>query len=62
VDLVTPESIGEAVICGPDPARVADGVREHVEAGYDRVVLHQYGPDQEAFIHFFERDVRPLLP
>jgi G6PDH family F420-dependent oxidoreductase len=62
VALVTPEAIGEAVVCGPDPARVADGVREYVDAGYDRVVLHQYGPDQEAFVRFFEREMRPLLP
>jgi coenzyme F420-dependent glucose-6-phosphate dehydrogenase len=59
--MVREEDVAEAIICGPDPERHLAGVRQFVEAGYDRVYIHQIGPDQEGFFRFYERDVLPKL-
>jgi G6PDH family F420-dependent oxidoreductase len=55
------EAIAAEVVCGPDPERHAEAVKEFVDAGYDRVHFHQVGPDQEGFIEFFERELKPRL-
>ena len=38
----------------------ADLVR-NVQAGFDHIILVQVGPEQEAFIEFFERQLVPAL-
>jgi len=58
---VTEEMVGELVACGPDPERHLDFVRRFAEAGYDHVFVHQVGPDQEGYLRFFERELRPRL-
>jgi len=55
------EDVAGAVVCGPDAGRHVDAVREHAEAGYDHVCVHQIGPDQEGFFRFYEREVLPAL-
>lgn len=60
--LVTPEMIGGAVPCGPDPQPYLDAVREFVDAGFDEVYVQQIGPDQEAFFEFWSREVAPHIP
>jgi G6PDH family F420-dependent oxidoreductase len=59
--LVTPEMVGEAVVCGPDADRHAENVRQFVEAGYDEVYVQQIGPDQERFFRFWSEEVLPKL-
>jgi G6PDH family F420-dependent oxidoreductase len=59
--LVTPEMVGQAVVCGPDADRHAENVRQFVEAGYDEVYVQQIGPDQEAFFRFWSEEVQPKL-
>jgi coenzyme F420-dependent glucose-6-phosphate dehydrogenase len=56
-ELVTEEAIAESVVCGPDPRRHLDAIREYVDAGYDHVYVHQVGPDQEGFFDFYEREI-----
>jgi len=46
---------------GPDPEAVIEKIRAFEQAGYDHVVLHQVGPDQDAFIGFFEQELKPRL-
>jgi coenzyme F420-dependent glucose-6-phosphate dehydrogenase len=31
--------------------------KEFAKAGFDHVYLHQVGPDQDGFLHFFEREL-----
>ena len=31
------------------------------DAGYDHIYVHQVGPDQEGFFHFYEQAVLPQL-
>ena len=58
-ELVTKEKIAESVPCGPDPEKHVKAIREFVDAGYDHVCIHQVGPNQEAFMDFYARQVFP---
>jgi len=60
-ELVTEEIIAEQVVCGPDPERHLDAIREFERAGFDHVYVHQIGPDQEGFFRFYEAEVLPKL-
>jgi coenzyme F420-dependent glucose-6-phosphate dehydrogenase len=57
--LVTEEAVAEEVVCGADPERHLQAIREYADAGYDHVCIHQVGPEQEGFIEFYEREVLP---
>ncbi|MGI5504965.1 TIGR03557 family F420-dependent LLM class oxidoreductase [Lentzea sp. CA-135723] len=59
--LVTPEMIGDAIPCGPDPEKYAEKVREFAEAGFDEVHVQQIGPRQQEFFEFWAKEVVPLL-
>jgi G6PDH family F420-dependent oxidoreductase len=58
--MVTPESVAEAVVCGPDPEPVLEKIRAFEAAGFDNVYLHQVGPDQAGFLRFAERELLPV--
>lgn len=55
------EDYGDEVPLGPDPDRVLSQIQEFEDAGYDHVLLHQVGPDQDGFLRFFEEELRPRL-
>jgi coenzyme F420-dependent glucose-6-phosphate dehydrogenase len=59
VQLVTPETIAESTVVGPDPSKYLAKIDEYVKAGYDHVYLHQIGPDQQGFIRFCQREILP---
>lgn len=59
--LVTEEMIAEEIVCGPDPEQHIAKIQKHIDAGYDHVYIHQVGPDQEGFFHFYEREVLPKM-
>ncbi|MBA2358686.1 MAG: TIGR03557 family F420-dependent LLM class oxidoreductase [Actinobacteria bacterium] len=59
--MVSPDDVAEMVVCGPDPERYLEKVREYEEAGFDHVYLHQVGSDQEGFFRFFEEELAPKL-
>ena len=59
--LVREEAMAEMIAIGPDPERHLAKLREHFDAGYDHVYVHQIGPDQEGFFRFYEREVMPKL-
>jgi G6PDH family F420-dependent oxidoreductase len=58
---VTLEMAADGVPCGPDPEPVVELVRSWEQAGFDRIALHQVGPDQDGFFRFWEQEVRPRL-
>ena len=60
-ELVSEEKIAESVVCGPDPERHLEAIREYLDAGYDHVYVHQVGPDQDGFFDFYEHEVLPKL-
>jgi coenzyme F420-dependent glucose-6-phosphate dehydrogenase len=55
------DDTAESVVCGPDPERHVEAIREFVDAGYDSVYFHQVGPDQEGFLRFAEDEVLSRL-
>ncbi len=59
--IVTEDMVAEAVLCGADPDRHLEKIREYVEAGFDHIYVHQVGPDQETFFRFYEREIIPRL-
>ncbi len=58
-ELVTTEMIKESIVCGPDPRKYLDGIKEFADAGFTHVYLHQVGPDQEGFFDFAKRELLP---
>ncbi len=52
---------GDETPLGPDPEAVLKQLEAFEEAGYDHVILHQVGPDQEGFFRFFEEELAPRL-
>jgi coenzyme F420-dependent glucose-6-phosphate dehydrogenase len=59
--LVTKDAIAEQVPCGPDPGPVLELLDRYVEAGFDRIHVHQIGPDQQGFVRFWLEEVAPEL-
>jgi coenzyme F420-dependent glucose-6-phosphate dehydrogenase len=59
--MVTEDAVAEAVVCGPDPERHLEKIREYAKAGYDKLYVHQVGPDQEGFFSFYEQQILPKL-
>ncbi len=59
--VVTKAMIAEQVPCGPDPEPVLEAAREAIDAGVDHLYFHQIGPDQEGFVEFWRRELRPEL-
>ncbi len=56
---VTPEQVGEAIVCSSDPQRHLDKIQEYADAGFDEVYVSQVGPDQEPFFSFYATEVLP---
>jgi len=58
---LTPEAVAEQISCGPDPERHLAAIGDYAKAGFDHLILVQIGPEQDAFIDFFERELAPRL-
>ena len=48
---------GAIIISSTDPK----AMRRYARAGFDHVILVQVGPEQEAFLDFFQRELAPRL-
>jgi coenzyme F420-dependent glucose-6-phosphate dehydrogenase len=59
--LLSEDDVAETVICGPDPERHLEAIREYERAGYDHVYVHQVGRDQESFLRFYAEEILPKL-
>ncbi|MDQ4142301.1 MAG: TIGR03557 family F420-dependent LLM class oxidoreductase [Actinomycetota bacterium] len=60
-EMLHQEDIIETVACGPDPEVHLSEIRKFVDAGYDKVWIHQIGPDQDGFFDFYESRILPQL-
>jgi coenzyme F420-dependent glucose-6-phosphate dehydrogenase len=58
---VRPEDMDAVVRISSDTGRHAEWLRRDLERGFERIYLHEVGPDQERFIEAFARDVLPQL-
>ncbi|MEU2546842.1 TIGR03557 family F420-dependent LLM class oxidoreductase [Streptomyces roseolus] len=63
---VREEDVLEKFACGPDPERCLAAAQRYVDAGFDRLVLQNAGPDPDGFIDFYrselEQPLRRLRP
>jgi coenzyme F420-dependent glucose-6-phosphate dehydrogenase len=48
-------------ICTDDPEEVVAGIRRYVDLGFEELVIHAPGQDQNRFLEQFAADVLPLL-
>lgn len=60
-DALPIEQVASRWIVETDPERVVEDVRPYVEAGFDHLVFHAPGHDQERFLSSFGAEVLPLL-
>lgn len=58
---VKPEDLKDSTPHGPDPEPYIQAVQKAIEAGFDHIVLLGAGPDQDAFIRFFEQTLAAEL-
>jgi len=58
---VRQEDVVQQFACGPDVDRHLEVIGQFTAAGFDHLVLHNGGPDPDAFFDFFERELRPRL-
>jgi G6PDH family F420-dependent oxidoreductase len=58
---VREEDILEKFACGNDPARYTEVAQSFVDAGFDRLVMQNAGPDPDGFIDFFQRELNEPL-
>lgn len=59
VQMVEPEDIREAIVCGNDVDEHLSEIEAFLDAGYDRVYVHQIGDEQEGFFEFYESEILP---
>ncbi len=62
VEMVDRDDIRDAIVCGNDPDEHLAELEAFLEAGYDRVYVHQIGPDQAGFFDFYEAEIIPQYP
>ena len=55
------EEMAESVPCGPDVEVHVDAVKKYVDAGFDRIIIHQPGDDQKGFLKFWSEELAPRL-
>lgn len=58
---VSADKIAELVACGPSPEHHLQAIERYAKAGYDHLILVQVGPEQDAFLDFFARELAPRL-
>ncbi len=54
---VTLEQVRKSLPCGPERARHQQAIEEFLEAGFDHIYIHQVGPNQKAFMKFFQENL-----
>lgn len=59
--LARADDIVETVALGPDPQRHLDLIATYAKAGFNQILIHQIGPDQEGFLQFYEKQVMKVL-
>ncbi len=58
---ITPDQVRRQFACGPEVKRHLEVAQPFVDAGFDRLVTMNGGPDPDGFIDFFARDLAEPL-
>jgi coenzyme F420-dependent glucose-6-phosphate dehydrogenase len=60
--LARPDDVAGAVAAlGPDPEVHLDAIASFAKAGFNEILVHQIGPGQDGFFHFYEREIFPSI-
>jgi coenzyme F420-dependent glucose-6-phosphate dehydrogenase len=59
--VVPEEQISEKMVLGGDVDEHLDELRQYRDAGFDRLWVHQVGPEQEGFLRFYAEKILPEL-
>ncbi len=59
--LVREDDVAAKVVCGPDPEPYVEAIGRFASAGFDRVYVHQVGPDQDGFFKFYGDELAPAF-
>jgi G6PDH family F420-dependent oxidoreductase len=55
-------SLGRLFTVGPDPQAHADSMQEFIQLGVTRLAIAYPGRDLDAYLRFWQEELRPLLP
>jgi G6PDH family F420-dependent oxidoreductase len=58
---ITPDQVRGQFACGPDVQRHLEVAQPYVDAGFDRLVAMNNGPDPDGFMEFFARELAAPL-
>jgi G6PDH family F420-dependent oxidoreductase len=61
IELMSEPRVPEDAVLGPDPEGYLEGIEALAKSGYDRVYIHQVGPDQKGFLEFYSGSLLPEL-
>jgi G6PDH family F420-dependent oxidoreductase len=61
VEPLREEQVVGSTPLGPDVKAYVEGIQQYKDAGFDILFLTQVGHDQDGFLQFFERELRPAL-
>jgi coenzyme F420-dependent glucose-6-phosphate dehydrogenase len=59
--MIKKEDLKEEVVLGPDPAKHLAKIQELIDIGFDKIYIHQIGPNQEDFFNFYQREILPAV-
>lgn len=59
--LVTEESVGSTLACGPDPQRQLESIEQYAKAGFDELYVANIGPHYRELIDLYRREILPQL-
>ena len=60
-DLVDDERLVRDIVLGSDPTDHVEALEAYADVGFDRVFVHQIGPDQDRLFDLYTREVLPAL-
>jgi coenzyme F420-dependent glucose-6-phosphate dehydrogenase len=61
LSLARPEDVADSVALGPDPEPHLQLIAKFARVGFNEILVHQIGPDQEGFFAFYEREILPRV-
>jgi coenzyme F420-dependent glucose-6-phosphate dehydrogenase len=60
-DELTVEETASRFIVSTDPDEHVEKIKTYIDLGFNHLVFHAPGPDQERFLHLYEREILPRL-
>jgi G6PDH family F420-dependent oxidoreductase len=60
-ELVTPDMVRQAIVCGPDPDAQLKMISSYADAGFDKLYIANVGPHYPGFFELYAEHVFPLV-